>query len=291
MKHISASFFLWGVVSAWVVAGAAEIAVHPLHIETAPAGATVNALKQAFQEQVSKTLPERADAAEVERYLRQQGETSCWGDDGCIAAMARALRVKQVLLVSVVRTEPWIIMSARVLDAKGAELQNIPVTVYTPDPDVSEGSNFADGFLALFTALNLTGLSADVPAPSTTKATASREGLSSMRVASYATAGVAAVGLVTGVTFTVLFFKNNNKFKNLLREEGVSSAENSAEALKYMQRSQDNRLYLFAGYALGAAAAAASVTLFFLSPEYKDKAAVSFVPLQGGGALTVAASF
>jgi hypothetical protein len=290
MKQISALLFLWGVVSAWAMAGAAEIAAHPLHIEAAPSGMTAGTLKRVFQEQVSRAMPEQTDIAEVERFLRQRGEASCWGDDGCIVALANAVRAKRVLLVSVVRTEPWIIMSARVLDARGAELRNIPIAVHTPDADLSESANFADGFSSLFTALNLRELLSE--SASLTKSQAvSQEGLSSMRIASYTAAGVAAIGIAAGVTFTALYLSDQDKYKKLLGETGVSSSDNSEQALKYMQRSQDHRLYFIIGYSVAAAAAAASVTLFFLSPEYKTKPVVSFIPLQGGGTLTVSAYF
>jgi hypothetical protein len=289
MKQISALLFLWGVVSAWAMAGAAEIAVHPLHIETAPSGPTASALKQAFQEQLLKALAAQAEPAEVDRYLRHRGEVSCWGDDGCIVGMAKALRVNRVLLVSVVRTEPWIIMSARILDAKGAELRNIPIAVHTPNADVSEAENFADGFSALFAALELPG---PPPPISSAKSSApAQQGLSGMRKASYVTAGVAAVGIAVGATFTVLYFNNHNKFKKYLKD-GVSPSDKSAEALKYMQRSQDNKLGLAIGYAAGGASLAASLVLYFLSPEaQQDNTVVSFAPLPGGVALGMTTHF
>jgi hypothetical protein len=235
-------------------------------------------------------MPEQTDIAEVVRFLRNRGDASCWGDDGCIVALANAVRAKRVLLVSVVRTEPWIIMSARVLDARGTEVRNIPIAVHTPDADLSESANFADGFSSLFTALNLHGL-LNAPTSSTKSTVVSQEGLSSMRIASYAAAGVAAIGIATGITFTALYFSDHNKYKKLLGENNVASADDSGEALKYMQRSRDHGLYLVIGYSVGVAAAAASATLFFLSPEYKNKPVVSFIPLQGGGTLTVSAHF
>jgi len=289
MKQISALLFLWGMVSAWAMVGAAEIAVHPLHIETAPSGTTTNALKQVFRDQVFRVLPEQTDSAEVERFLRHRGEASCWGDDGCIVALAKAVRARHVLLVSVVRTEPWIIMSARVLSDNGAELRNIPIAVHTPDADVSEIANFANGFSALFTALNLSTL--PTSSSSTLKAKAAAPpSMSGMRVATWVTAGVAVAGVVTGGVFTALFYSEHDK---LLKDlgDGVSQANKSETALKHMRRSQDYKTMLIVGYAVGGAALATSVTLFFLSPEFRNKPTVAFVPQQGGGTLTLSANF
>jgi len=270
------------------MAGAAETVVHPLHIEAAPSGATVSTLRQVFQEQVLKTVPEWTDFSEVERFLRHRGVTSCWGDDGCIVAMANAVRAKRVLLVSVVRTEPWIIMSARVLDARGTELRNIPITVYTPDADMSEGANFADGFAELFKTLNLSEL---VQLPTAPKPAPAPASLSSTRIASYAVGGLAVAGVATGITFTALYFRDHAAFKRELDELGVSPVEGADRALHLMQRCQEHKRYLLIGYSVGAAALAASMTLYFLSPEYKHKPVVSFFPQQGGGTLAISTYF
>ncbi|MCL2626459.1 MAG: hypothetical protein FWD46_06560 [Cystobacterineae bacterium] len=293
MKQISAVLFLWSVVSAWAVAGATEIAVYPLHMETALPEATVNALKSSLQGQVYKILSEAvvANPVEVERYVQQKGEVSCWRDDGCIVALARTLQAKRVLLVSIVRTEPWIILSARVLGVDGRELRNVPVLVHTPKQDMSEDANFAEGFLELLDKLNLPELlrgrvEAPLPPPP--------QGLSGMRIASYTTMGVAAVGVVVGATFTVLYFDNQNKLNKLLDKDGASGSgkEEVSEALKCMQRVKDDRLYLIVGWSVAGASLATSLVLFFLSPERQQSdTAFSFVPLQGGGMLTFASSF
>jgi len=281
MKRIPAFLFLWSVVSSWAGAAAIEIAVHPLHIESAPPSeTTLNALRQAFREQVLKALPEQINLVEGE-------ETACWGDDGCIVAMAKEVQASRVLLVSVVRVEPQIITSARILDAKGVELRNIPIAVHTPNPNLSEDANFADGFSVLFAALNLPVLLA-APAASTLV----RQDLSGVRFASYAMFGVSAASLAVGVTFTALYVADSGKVKKLLNEKNVSFTEDAPEALKYMQRQRNNKRALIVGYAVGGTSLAASLVLLLLSPENKKNApVVSFVPLQGGGALTMVASF
>jgi len=124
-----------------------EIA-HPLHIESAPSPRTVAALEQVFRQQISKMFPEQDSSVDVRRHFPP--EAPCWEDGSC----TMVFRAKRVL-VSVIRTEPWIVMSARVLDADKVELRNIPLFVYAPDPKLPDDANFVNGFAELFNKLDL----------------------------------------------------------------------------------------------------------------------------------------
>ncbi|MCL2178735.1 MAG: hypothetical protein FWC28_04945 [Proteobacteria bacterium] len=298
MKRISAWLFLWGVVSAWAVAGAAEIAVYPLHIEVelSNAKATEKALKDAFEKQILKTLstyPEGvvANATEVERYIQQRGGASCWKDNGCIVALARAVKAKRVLLVSIVRTEPWFIMSARVVDWHGGEPSNIPVLVHTPNQDIAEEARFVDGFATLFEKLDVPMVLNTPVGTGRGEGEVSPKGMSGMRVASYTTMGVAAVGAVFGTVFTVRYFKDRKELNKVITG-GASDVEDAPNALTYTQRAKDDELFLIIGWSVAGASLATSLVLFFLSPEYKPKnSALSFAPLQGGGMLTFSTKF
>jgi len=280
MRRILALLFMWGVVSAWATAGAAEIAVHPLHIETASAGATANALKQAFEAQLRRALPEgRTDAAVVERFLQRRGGASCWGDEGCISAMAQTTNAQYVLLVSVVRTEPWMVMSARVLSAWGVELRNIPMHVHMPKEGMTEIANFSGGFSELFAKLELRNLQPDLKPPDPPS-------MSNMRIVSYTTLGVGAAAIATGAVFTALYASSLSEYNKLqVNKDGVISVGDSEVALKHMQRSRDRMRFFIISYSVGAAALATGATLFFLSPEYKYKSAVALMPLPGGGGM------
>jgi len=184
------------------------------------------------------------------------------------------------------------VMSARVLNAKGVELRNRAVHVHTPDANASESTNFADGFASLFTELNLQELLNAPAVPQAAKSTATQpQGLSSMRISSYVMFGLAAAGTVAGATFTMLYARDNSNYKKLMDGKSAAPPNSSEKAYKYMQSARDNRNLFIVSYAFAAATAATGVTLYFLSPEYKNKASVAFLPLQGGGALALSANF
>jgi len=304
MKQITAWLFLWGVVSAWATAGASEIAIHPLNIESTPSEATTSALKRIFREQIFKTLPEAANPIDVERFFQRRGEPSCWVDNGCVVELAKAVQSKRVLLVSVVRTEPWILMSARVLDVYGIELKSIALSRHVPNLDVSEDANFAEAFSRLFVEIDFPDLLRKPvvepkgppkpgpdpdPGPIPTPRPIST-GMSDMRMTAYAAMGVAGAGAVFSSIFTVLYANNIKEYNSIMGGQAATDPAKADEAITAMRRANDKKPYLIVGWSATGVILTTSIVLFFLSPEYQGPA-VSFAPLPGGGALSLSGQF
>ena len=169
-------------------------------------------LHSAFTTEVARLSVELVDSEQVRAFLASQRNSSCVGDDGCLAALAKKTGASRSVLVSVSPYSAKIVLSGRVVSASGALLRQLSSKEYPK----SKGRSLADSvqqvlgaFLAELDmdATELTPLarSADPEHSSPTPEPPSpRPAAASLRWVSYLAVGVGAAALAgAGATVAI----------------------------------------------------------------------------------------
>ena len=117
-----------------------------------------------------------------------------------------------------------------------------------------------------------------------------KPGTSGWRMASYVLSSTAVATAATGTVFALLANHQHSIFKNnYTTGEGhmVHGQANLAKAHALMQKTRTYKTVAIASFSVAGASAIGGILSFFLSPEYKSKTSLGFIPIQGGALLSI----
>ncbi|MHB8873806.1 MAG: hypothetical protein ACYC8T_09000 [Myxococcaceae bacterium] len=274
---LAASWLLFAS-AAPALAAADSVALHPLIIvggESAEAE-----LHSAFTTEAAKLSIELVDSELVRSFLKAQRNASCVGDDGCLAELAKKCAASRALLITVSPYSTKIVVSGRLVSARGGVLRSLSSREYAK----AKGKSLTDSVQLAFreflaelevTAVELNPLGSsggavvvppagdETPTP---PATPPAPGTPLLRMVSYGALGLGGAALLGSGAVALTAQGDRSELESRLDAGKNLASGTGADA--ELQRGLRMKSGLATGLLVGGGVAlAAGAAVYFLAPE------------------------